>query len=98
MHADDQHLLVVGAVEDADLASFGQLLRGPPEEVVIQLRGAGVLEAVHLATLGIHAGHNGLDRAVLPRGVHALKDDQQRVSVRGVLQLLKRREALALVA
>ena len=36
---DDEHLLVVGAVEDADVAALRQLLRVAPEVVVVELLG-----------------------------------------------------------
>ena len=40
MDADHEHLLVVGAVEDADAAALGQRLVVPPQKVVIQFFGA----------------------------------------------------------
>ena len=52
-----------------------------PEEVVLELLGAGMLEAEDLAALRIDAGHHMLDGAVLARGVHRLEDDEQRVAV-----------------
>ena len=39
VHANDQHLLVVRAIEDADAAPFGQLPRRVPQEVVVQFLG-----------------------------------------------------------
>ena len=36
MHAGDQHLLVVGSVEDADPPAFRQITGGAPEKVVLQ--------------------------------------------------------------
>jgi len=41
---DDQHLLVIRAVEDPDLAAGGQTPGVAPEEVVIQLLGRGTLK------------------------------------------------------
>ena len=55
MHADDQHLLVIGAVEDADAAALRQVARGAPEEIVLQFARARMLEAEHLAALRIDA-------------------------------------------
>jgi hypothetical protein len=55
VHADDQHFLVVGPVEDPDASTFGQTARGTPQEVVIEIFGARVLETEHLASLRIHA-------------------------------------------
>src|SRR6185437_1838993 len=45
--------------------------------------------AEHLAALRIDAGHHVLDRAILPRCVHGLKDQQDGVAVGGVEQLLQ---------
>ncbi len=89
MHADDQHLLVVGAVEDADPPAFGQIARRAPEKVVLQLRGAGMLEAEDLAALRIDARHHVPDGAVFSGRVHRLKDQQQGIAVGRVVQLLQ---------
>src|SRR5207249_2538104 len=80
VHAHDQDLLVVRAVEDADTPALGEQARAAPQEIVLQLLGARVLEAVDLAALRVHPGHHVLDHAVLARGVHGLEDDQQRVA------------------
>ena len=90
MHANDQHLLVVGAVEDADAAALRQTLRGAPEKIVLQFRRRSVLEAEHLAALRIDAGHHVPDGAVLAGGVHRLEDQQHRVAVGGVVKALQR--------
>ena len=47
----------------------------------------GCFEAEHLAALGIHARHHMADRAVFAGGVHALKDQQQRPVIRGVMRV-----------
>ena len=88
MHAQDQHLLVIGAVEDADVAALRQVAGGAPEEIVLQLLGARMLVAEHLATLRIDAGHHVPDGAVLARRVHRLEDEQHGVAVGAVEQLL----------
>src|SRR5438552_9027688 len=94
VHAHDQDLLVVRAVEDADTPALGEQARAAPQEIVLQLLGARVLEAVDLAALRVHAGHHVLDHAVLARGVHGLEDDQQGAAVRGVKHVLQRSEIL----
>jgi len=43
-----------------------------------------MLETEYLATLGINAGHDVLDGAVLSRGVHGLKNQQQGIIIAGV--------------
>lgn len=88
MYAHDQHLFVVRAVENADAPAFGQVARGAPEEIVLQFLRARVLEAEHLAALGVDARHHVADGAVLAGGVHRLEDHQQGVAVRGVEQAL----------
>ena len=88
MNAKDQNFLVVGAIEDADPAPLGQLPRRIPQEVVVQLLGAGVLETEHLAALGIDARHHVLDGAVLAGRIHRLENQQQRVTVGRVQHVL----------
>ena len=90
MHANDQHFLVVGAIEDADLAALGEPARRAPEEVMLQFVGAWLFEAADLAALGIDSGHDMPDGPILPGSVHALEDHQQRMAVRGVMQALQR--------
>jgi len=92
VHASDQHVFVVGAVEDADPSAFGQAAGGAPEEVVLELLGGGLLETEHLTALRVHPGHDVADRAVLAGGVHALEDDQQGAVVGCVVQSLQRAE------
>ena len=88
MHADDQYLLVVGSVEDADPPAFRQIARGAPEKIVLQFRGAWMLEAEHLAALGIDPGHDVADGAVFSRRIHGLKDQQERITIGRVKKLL----------
>ena len=84
----DEDVLVVRPVEDADPAPLGQAPHVPPEEVVVELLGRRLLEAEDLAALGVDPGHDVLDRAVLAGRVHRLEDDQHRVAVVGVEQVL----------
>ena len=74
--AHDQDLFVVRAIEDADAAAFRQVLEGPPEKVVVEVLGAGLLERRHLAALGVDARHDVLDGAVFAGGVQRLKNQQ----------------------
>ena len=76
------------AVEDADAAAFGEVAGGSPQEVVLQFGRAGVLEAGHLAALGVDAGHDVLDGAVLAGSVHRLEDQQDGMAVGRVEKLL----------
>src|SRR5664279_4471110 len=68
-----QHFLVVGAVENADPSALRQGASGAPKKVVTEFVRTRVLEAEHLAALGIDARHHMLDRSVLSRRVHGLK-------------------------
>ena len=56
----------------------------PPQEIVVKLLDAGLLERRDLAALRIEAFHHVADRAVLAGRVHALQHHQQRAAVLGV--------------
>ncbi len=88
MHANDQHLLVIGSVEDADPPAFRQIAGGAPEKVVLQFGWAGMFEAEHLAALRVDPGHHVLDGAVFSRRVHRLKDQQDGIAIGRVEKLL----------
>ena len=98
MHAHDQDLLVVRAVEDADAPALGQAPDVAPQEVVVELLRRGLLERGHLAALRIDAGHDVLDRAVLAGRVHRLKDQQQGPAILGVEHVLLFRQPLSAFA
>ena len=51
MHAHDQHLFVIRAVENPDVPALGQMLRRTPQEIMLQFGLRWHLERVHLATL-----------------------------------------------
>ena len=95
MDLDDEHILVIRAVEDADAPALRQGFHIAPEEIVVEFLGGGFLEAVDLAALGIDAGHDVADGAVLARRIHRLENQQHRVGVAGVEQFLGRIELLA---
>src|SRR5262245_15597766 len=54
MHANDEHFLVIGPIEHADSTALRKTQRRAPQEIVVQFRLAGMLEAVDLATLGVN--------------------------------------------
>jgi DNA-directed RNA polymerase specialized sigma24 family protein len=89
MDAGDQHFLVVGAVEDTDLAALGQVAGGAPQKIMRQFGRAGMLEAEDLAALRVHPRHDMADHAILARRVHRLEDHQQGIFVRGIEALLQ---------
>ncbi len=69
----DEHFLIVGAIEDADPSAFRQTARRTPEKIMVQFLRTGMLEAEHLAALGIDPRHHVPDNAVLSGGVHTVK-------------------------
>ena len=94
MHARDQHVFVLGPVENSD-GPFGRHGgMNPPQEIVIQFLSARLFEGCHGAALRIDAGHDVFDGAVFPRRVHSLQNDQQRALVFGVEQIVQRGELL----
>ena len=97
MHAHHQHLLVVGAVEDADVAALRQAARAAPQIIVVEFLGRRRFEGEHLAALRIHAGHDVLDGAVLAGGIHGLEDQQQRPAVLGIEFVLQLGQLLRLL-
>ena len=76
VHPDDQDVLVVGAVEDADVARLRQGVADPPQEVVLALLGGRRLEAGDLHALRVDQADRVAQHAALARGVHALEHQQ----------------------
>ena len=83
LDAHDEHVLVVRAVEDADLAALREHVVDAPEEVVRELGRARGLEAGDAHAHRVEAAERVLDGAVLARGVHALQHDEQCAPVLG---------------
>jgi len=79
-----QHVLVVRAVEDRDLAIGRHVRVHPPEIVVRELGRRGPFEARHLHAQRIDAREHLADHAVLATGVHRLQHDQQPLARLGV--------------
>ena len=97
MHAHDQGLLVVRAVEDADPSSLRDADRRAPEKIVREILLARRLERVHVAALRVETRHDMLDHAILAGGIHPLQHDQQRPAAVGIEALLQLAEALEVV-
>ena len=72
------------------LPAFRQIACGAPEKIVFQFGRAGMLEAEHLAALGVDAGHDVPDGAVFSRRIHRLKDQQDGIAIGRVEKLLLR--------
>ena len=94
--AHDEHVLVVGTVEDADHAAGWDLSMDTPEKVVAGFEGGGHLEGGDLATLRIDAGEDVADGAVFAGAIHALKDDEQGLGLIGVEDVLEVGELFAM--
>ena len=88
MHSNDEHLLVVRTIEYADPSAFGKAARRAPEKIMFQFFGARLFETENLAAFRIDAGHDVPDGAVLAGSVHALKNQQQRIAVGGVVKVV----------
>src|SRR5580704_2983346 len=88
VHADDQHLLVVRPIEDADPPALRQFPSGAPKKIVFQFGWAGMFEAEYLAALRVDPGHDVPDSAVLSRRIHGLKDQQDGIAIGRVEKLL----------
>ena len=83
LDAHDEHVLVVRAVEDADLAALRQHLVDAPEEVVRELGRVRRPEARDAHAHRVEHPKAVLDGAVLACGVHALQNDEDRARVAG---------------
>src|SRR5215213_3927557 len=73
----DEHVLVVGSVEDTDPTPRRRALVIPPQKIVVGFFGTRGLEGGHPAPLGIDAAEDVLDGAVFAPGVHGLQHDEQ---------------------
>src|SRR5690606_36478135 len=85
----DKYFFIIRTVENPNPPPFRQAALGPPKKIVFQFLIAGFLEAENRAPLGIHAGHDVLDGAVLARRVHGLENKKQYVDVGGIQQFLQ---------
>ena len=94
MHANNQHLLVIGTVKYADLPAFGKPDRRAPEKIVFQLVGTGLFETENLAACRIDSRHDVANGAILAGSVHPLKNEQQCIAVGRVMKLLQRAQLL----
>src|SRR4051812_2923685 len=92
--ARDEHVLVVRAVEDPDVAVARRGGVDAPEEVVRELVGRRLLERRDAHALRVRAGEHMLDGAVLPARVHRLQDDEERLARLGVEAVLEPHQLL----
>src|SRR5664279_1527671 len=90
MHANDEHLLIVGTVEDANPSALRETAGRAPKKIVFQFLSIRLFETENLAALWIDPGHDVADGTVLAGSVHPLKNQQQRIAVGGVVKPLQR--------
>src|SRR4029450_7048675 len=81
VHPDDQHLLVVRPIEDADLAARWQPFLVAAQEVLVELERRGDLEALYPHALRVEAAHHVADRPVLACRIERLKHNHDAVRV-----------------
>ena len=74
MHPNDQHLLVVRTIKDADPPAFGKAAGRAPEKIMFQFFGTRLFEAENLAAFRINSGHDVPDGTVLASSVQRLKN------------------------
>ena len=57
MNANDEHLLIIGTIEDTNPPPFRKAAGRAPEKIMLQLIGARLFETENLAALRIDPGH-----------------------------------------
>ena len=78
MYAHNQHVFVVGAIEDGDFAAFRHLRFDTPQKIVSQFFLGWLFEVGDVAAVGVHGADDVLDHAVFAAGVERLQADEQR--------------------
>src|SRR5215471_20755566 len=73
MDADDQRLLIVASIENADMTTIGRTLQATPQVIVIEILRRGSLEGVDLTALRIDTRHHMLNRPIFAGSVHSLE-------------------------
>src|SRR6266536_1664096 len=87
--ADNEHVFVVRAIEDDELAACRRLLMDSPQKIVGELDRRRDFERGDPTTGGVHFAKNRTNRSVLPACVQSLKDDQDGMRLRGIKQFLQ---------
>ena len=76
--AHDEHVFVMRAVEDADLAAARRGLMNAPEKIVRKFLRGRRLETGDAAALRVEAAHDMADRAASSRCIDRLQNNEQR--------------------
>ena len=80
-HALNEHVLVVGAVENSDDAGAGHALLDAPEEIVGTFLGGRGLERGKQKAVGLHLCKHEIDDSALARRIHCLEHDEQPIMI-----------------
>jgi hypothetical protein len=83
MHANNENVLVVRPVEDADDAGTRQRCPNPPEEITGELFPDRWTERLDRDALGIYLAQHVPYCATLSGRVHALQDDEDTAALAG---------------
>src|SRR6266516_1120892 len=76
MYAHDQHVLIVGAIENAKDTSAWSDPMHTPEEVMVPFPSCRDFKRTHLASLRIDSGEDLVNRISLATGIHPLQHDE----------------------
>ncbi|MNC85673.1 hypothetical protein D3C83_12840 [compost metagenome] len=95
VHANDQHVFVVRAVENGEFAEPRRVAVDAPQEVVVALLSGGNTERSDDHAARIEAAHDVLDRAVLSGAVAALKHHHDAVHLGAEHRILKVEQLLS---
>src|SRR6266480_7794676 len=77
MHTHDQHVFIMGAIENAKDTSARSGPMHTPEEVMIQFPSCRDFKRTHFASLRIDSREDLVNRISLATGIHPLQHDQQ---------------------
>ena len=77
VHSHHKDVLVLGAIEDDNLAFLRRLLLDAPKEIMLRFLFRGRFESMDARALGVHRGEDVIDGSVLAGGIQRLQADQQ---------------------
>src|SRR5947209_17064884 len=76
MHAHNQHILIVGAIENANNPSAWSDPMHTPEEIMVQFSRCRDLKRTYLASLRIDVGEDLVNCISFTTGIHPLQHDK----------------------
>src|SRR5207245_11473539 len=78
VHPHDEHVLVMRAIEDADLADVREATADPPQEAMAFFLGGRLLQGCDLDRLRVQGANSVCDGAVLVAWVNSFARDRKR--------------------